>query len=200
MATTWNPADKSAGITLSAGNLVATNNNNAMAGVRAIAGLATGRSYWEVTFTTTTLGTDAAGIINGSFALNSVLQSVAANSPILGVQANGSMTGGTTGSSLGPIGSGTVCFAVDFGAQAFWARLGAAGNWNASGTANPATGAGGVSMVSINLGNGVMTYPWCVVGNTNDRMTANFGDSAFVGVPPAGFAAAGTQARTMILA
>lgn len=189
--TTWNPSDKGAGITLSGLNLIATNNNNAISGVRAIGSQVTGKIYWEVTFNVVTYSFNGCGIINGVISVNQTPQAAPAGTPMVAVQTNGQITGGViSGPNLGVISGGTVvCFAVDCGGQMFWVRSGAAGNWNASGTANPATGAGGVSMTSVNLGGGVAVYPWCELGNTNDRMTANFGDSAFAGVVPAGFTA-----------
>jgi arabinogalactan endo-1,4-beta-galactosidase len=49
--TTLNPSDKNAGITLSGGNLTATNNNGAQPqGVRAAHSYGTGKFYWEGTF------------------------------------------------------------------------------------------------------------------------------------------------------
>ena len=57
---TLNPADKSASITLSGGNLTASCASGASGGVRATASLASGKRYWEVT-----IGGAAAGIIAG---------------------------------------------------------------------------------------------------------------------------------------
>ena len=186
--TAWNPSDKSAGITLSGGNLIATNTNNNICGVRAVDRQITGKFYWEVTYNTVTYNGDAAGVINAAFALATIPITAPLGSPVIGLQQNGAMTGGVTGPSFGAIAAGSVvCFALDAASGLFWARVGAAGNWNASATANPATGAGAVSILSLGLGGGIPIYPWCEVSNTNDVMTANFGDSAFSGAVPSGF-------------
>jgi hypothetical protein len=47
--TTWNPADKSASIGLSGGNLVASANGATIVGVRSTAFKTTGKWHWEVT-------------------------------------------------------------------------------------------------------------------------------------------------------
>lgn len=53
-ATTWNPADKAASITLSNGNLTATNGGAFVFGsTRATTGKASGKWYWEVVITAT---------------------------------------------------------------------------------------------------------------------------------------------------
>lgn len=196
--TTWNPADKAAGITLSGLNLVATNNNNALSAVRAIDRKLTGKSYWEVIFNTITFSADAAGITDVAMSLTGTGLSQAIGNHIIGIMQTGACSGGLVSPfSLGTITAGTaICFAVDLTAQLFWARAGAAGLWNASASANPATGTGGISLVPLGLGAGVAVYPWMVVGNTNDRMTANFGDTAFVGATPVGFTAGFTSGAT----
>src|SRR4051812_29915458 len=48
-ATTWSTTDKNVGVTLSGSNLIATNNNNANAAVRAINPKRTGKYYVEYT-------------------------------------------------------------------------------------------------------------------------------------------------------
>jgi hypothetical protein len=210
--TTFNPADKNVGITLSGSNLIATNNNNALSGVRAVDFHATGKYYWEITFTTPTYVHTGAGFTSATNPLNVTLLSSTIGTPILGVEQSGAVLGGVaSGPALGAVTAGTaVCFAVDCGVALLWVRRGAAGSWNASGTADPATGIGGFSFSTLALGRGVPLYPWCLVGNTNDRLTANFGDSAFTGVVPAGFTpgftsggdvvVGGAQARVMVLA
>jgi hypothetical protein len=87
---------------------------------------------------------------------------------------------------LGAITAGQVlCIAADLTSRLIWYRIGAAGNWNANATRNPATGVGGV--VILNLGNGIPVFPAANVNALNDQITANFGDTAFVGAVPSGF-------------
>ena len=110
---------------------------------------------------------------------------------------------------LGAFAAGQIaCIALDLTGQLIWFRKGAAGNWNGSGTANPATGAGGYAVSFV--GAGVAAYALYSSNNATPTglVTANFGDSAFAGVVPAGFAsgfpgtaaAAAAQARAMVLA
>jgi hypothetical protein len=175
-STTWNPSDKSSGITLSGGNLTAT--GSGAGGVRSIFSVTTGKWYWEVAFisgagpgigaanttaalaTVWTTPTNAAVAYNGAIKVNNVL-----------------VSGGVT------INTGlTIGVALDVGGGLIWFRSGAAGNWNGSGTANPATGAGGANIA-------VLGTPLFALAATNGtaQETANFGTSGFVGAVPSGF-------------
>ena len=49
--TTWNPSDKSAGVVLTNNNLTATMSSSGLEALRAIAGMSSGKWYWELTFT-----------------------------------------------------------------------------------------------------------------------------------------------------
>jgi hypothetical protein len=73
---------------------------------------------------------------------------------------------------------------VDCGTNSIWFRVAPAGNWNGSGTANPATPLGGLSVSAI-AANGMS--PAGLFFASGDAVTANFGDSAFVGGVPSGF-------------
>lgn len=208
--TTWNPADKSAGITLSGGNLTALNTSGATCGVRAVHSQTNGKYYVEYTWTTSTNTQSCVGLVRAAYPL------ISFGDPASGVSGNCTVPrtgriivdGGTVGTpNIGTIASGTVvCVAVDLTARLIWFRPGAAGLWNASGTANPATAIGGIAIP--NLGAGIAAYPAAGVSATNDQVVANFGDSAFTGAVPAGFISgfptvapsSTTQARAMILA
>ncbi len=64
-----------------------------------------------------------------------------------------------------------LSMAIDFAANLIWFRKNG-GQWNASGTANPATGAGGFSIASLNAG----PYFVAIEARTAaDQFTANFG-------------------------
>lgn len=201
--TTWNPADLS-NVTLTGSNLIATVGTG-LGGVRSVASLSSGKYYWENTWTAVNTNNISSGIalviasllppttgsakvarLNGRISINNVDQG-----------AGSSISGG----SAVPNGS-VICFAVDFTAQVIWIRQGAAGSWNGSGTANPATATGGLSIASI--AGAQFAF---MTGQTADKITANFGDTAFTGALPAGFtsgfptiAAASEQARVMVLA
>lgn len=194
--TTLNPSDKTANVTLTGGNLIATGSNTSVGGVRAVDRQVTGKFYWEVTRNVATGGNSGVGFTN-SVTVLSVNQSTAAalnscsllGSGVLyidGVLISGSFGAQTNGS--------VVCVAADIAARLVWMRIGAAGNWNAVTTANPATGVGGFSTGS--LGAGIPIYPTIWLQATNDQYTANFGTSAFTGTVPAGFTSGFTSGAT----
>lgn len=86
-----------------------------------------------------------------------------------------------------------ICFAVDVPNMLMWVRFGA-GNWNNSGSADPATGTGGFSIVTIS---GSALY-WSVGfgGVAGAVIAMNNGETAFTHTPPSGFAgAAETDSR-----
>jgi hypothetical protein len=178
--TTWNPADLVA-VTLTGSNLVAACTGNG--GVRSVQSLSTGKYYWENTYTTVQTN----NLICGLGLSTAVLSSPTTGSARIG-RTNGHIFINATdtlasisGGAAVPAGS-VICFAVDFTAQLLWARQGAAGSWNGSGTANPATGTGGLSIAAIS---GPLFA--LMAGANLDKVTANFGDSAFTGTVPSGF-------------
>lgn len=179
-ATTWNPADTSANMTLSNGNLTATSTNFSV-GTRAAAGLNSGKSYFEVTMANGASTADGIGIGLAS-------ASLAATLPVgtAGVAPNSIFVNGVSVLAFPGITNGSIIgIAVDLTAQLIWFRIAPSGNWNNSGTANPATGTGGVSISSISSG---ALYPIYQVGAaTGHSATANFGASAFSGAVPSGF-------------
>jgi hypothetical protein len=186
--TTWSPTDKSAGITLTGGNLIATNSGGGTNSVRALDKQVTGKFYWECTCNTISSVITGVGIHAGwvSFVSGGYSSAVGTCGVIQsggGVYVDGSHSGQP---SLGALVAGNViCVAVDAGARLIWFRVGAAGNWNGSAANNPATGVGGVPFTS--LGIGIQIYPSAVFGTISDQVTANFGDTAFTGAVPAGF-------------
>jgi hypothetical protein len=185
--TTFNPSDKTAAVTLSGGNLIATNTTNAIGGVRAVDRQLVGRFYWEY-ICNVVAGNAATGVGIASPTASLSLSSFNAQSGTSGVTRSAGtiyVEGVSTGSAVGAITAGSVIgVAIDSDARLVWYRLGAAGNWNGSASANPATGAGGIPIL---LGRGVPIYPAVFVNGTNDQTTANFGDSAFVGAVPSGY-------------
>ena len=202
--TTWNPADKSASVVLSNGNL--TPPLMSSVGVRAIVGQANSKFYWEVTCNSWASTASSIGVTKSGVAFTSLPSSSAPGTGVSGVAKTGNVyaDGGSIG-TLGAIVTGNViCIALDCTAGLIWFRIGAAGNWNGSGTANPVTGVGGGA---IHLGGAVAIYPTVWPNNTTEQATANFGDSAFTGAVPSGFTsgfpttvASAVQARVMVLA
>ena len=177
--TTWNPSDKSANVTLTGGNLIATSGGT-LAWVRAIDRQVAGKFYWEITTPTWTHAQSALGV-----AANVVISGFTAKTS--GVIRSGVVyvDNVSTGINIGALSNGSlVGVAIDCSARLIWYRLGAAGNWNGSGAANPATGAGGIAFNSLG---GFPIYPTAWMGVASDQATANFGDTAFTGAVPAGF-------------
>jgi hypothetical protein len=200
--TIWNSADKSAGITLTGSNLIATNNNNAPSGVRSTDRQLSGKFYWEYTCNTFASAGNGVGVLSAVANIATAVSTIQTGS--CGVRQTGVIyvDGVTTGITLTTITAGAVvCVAVDCTSRLIWFRLGAAGNWNANAGYSPASGVGGISI--LNLGNGIPIYPWVNLGSTNDQITANFGDTAFTGAVPGGFTSgftAGASVPTNALA
>lgn len=178
--TTWNPADKTAGVTLSNGNRTATGAGS-LQGARGVDSQSTGKYYVEYTGTfganESVIGFGAStAAISGSSLTGTVVYH---KSGLVFVNGNGVLF------SLPTLSSGSLlCAALDLTNRLIWFRVGAAGQWNGSGTANPATGTGGQSITAIPA----TLFPYVNVWN-GDSATANFGDTAFTGAVPSGFTA-----------
>lgn len=184
-ATTWNPADHSANMSLSNGNLTATTTNWSV-GVRSITGYSSGKYYLEITMANGSGTIDAVGLGTITSDLTSQLPVGTVGVAGANVWVNGASV--QAGWSGFPANGTVVGIAVDLSAQLIWFRAAPSGNWNNSGTANPATATGGTSF-SV-LGAGVKLYPLFEVGaGTGHAATANFGGSAFSGTVPSGFTA-----------
>ncbi len=190
-ASTWSTTDKSASLTLTGSNLIATA-GAVQQSARGKDPKRVGKYYIEYTSTTTQsnvstfgfaaarapLGTSAnvASSI-GPYALSGVLVAF----DVFGVQIGGQPSiGAITTSSL-------VCCAIDLDNLRCWFRVGAAGNWNGNAANSPATGVGGASISAVGLGQGIDAYPFVVLGTSGNSITANFGATAFTGAVPAGF-------------
>jgi hypothetical protein len=187
MATTWNPSDKNAGITLSGGNLIATYTGG-LSSVRAAASKTSGKYYWEITVTTS--GSNAAyGLVTGNFPLGQHFAGGGSSIGCVGVNSTGAITVNNSSSgqpNIPAIVNGDIlCFAIDLTAGRFWVRRGAAGVWNGSVPGDPAAGTVGIAMP---FGSTLAAYPAWYAQNTS-TITANFGDSAFAGTVPSGFTA-----------
>jgi hypothetical protein len=192
---TWDAATVTA-VTLSGGNLVATNTGTTSvdqgAHVAAAGGKSSGKYYFEATFTTV-MGSVGQGVDYGAGVGTP-------SSTYTGMGFSGGVTGGMVyktgsvymnGSNQGSFLLGTrvsgdvIGIAVDLDNRKLWFRVAPSGNWNASGTANPATNTGGFTLSA-----GTMV-PFATFGGAsglaNNVITANFGASAFTGAVPAGF-------------
>lgn len=142
MATTYNPADQNAAVTLSGGNLIATGNSGSNGGVRGTTSHATGKvmlSYTNVNLSGNSLDYVGVGIAADTLGLAS-----GAQIQVILIDSGTAFTGDGSGASTFPDFATlptncTVDLCLDLGAQLFWFRING-GNWNGSPTADPATG------------------------------------------------------------
>lgn len=174
--TTWNPADSSH-VNLTNANLTETSTTNA-AGVRAIAGSAAGKYYFEMTLSPWHTGFAGLALAAAGLGTNST--------NAVGLNAGGQIwiNNAASGTTISlPTTNDAV--AVDLNAQLIWFRNLPSGNWNNNAANNPATGVGGLSISALS---GTL-YPWASNLFSGDAVTANFGGSAFIGAVPAGFTA-----------
>ena len=189
---TWDAATVTA-VTLSGGDLVATNtgttSTNQGAHVSTATGKTTGKYYFEITFTTITSATGG----NFGFGIGTTASTYAnmGNNATTGdmvfnsgsIYAGGSNTGINMGGT--PSNGSVISIAADLDNRKIWFRFAPSSNWNNSGTANPATNTGGITIPA-----GTMV-PFVTFGgtggNASNVITANFGGSAFSGAVPSGF-------------
>jgi hypothetical protein len=199
---TWNPADLSR-VTLTGGNLIASVlNGPGVGGVRATVPQSSGKFYFEVVWAHNTTN------ITSGLSLASASVSAPASGAVTINRSNGKIfvnnsDSGVSATLGGSVPDSVVGCAVDLSAQLVWFRVGAAGAWNGAVGGNPAAGTGGVSLSPV----AGALFPM-MAGQSNDAVTANFGDSAFSGAVPSGFTAGwpatsvipASTARVMVLA
>jgi hypothetical protein len=189
---TWDAATVTA-VTLSAGDLVATNTGTTSTsqGARGAttAGKTTGKYYFEVTWSAINQSGGNYGIGIGTTA------STYANMGNGGTTGDVCYRGGSVWSNGASISVGSGAWtvgqvagvAVDLTNRRIWFRLSPSGVWNGNGANNPATNVGGFVIPA-----GTMV-PFCTFGGTggvaNNVLTANFGASAFTGAVPSGYTA-----------
>jgi SPRY domain len=190
----WDPATV-ASVTLSSGNLVATNtgttSTNQGAHVSASAEKTAGKYYFEVTLTTLPdtsansrcvgVGTSAStysGIAGGT--TGTIWLPLQATNNI---RSNGAAAGNVT--DYGAVGS-VIGVAVDLDNRKIWFRN-SGRDWNNNATHNPTTNVGGFAVPA-----GAMV-PFITFGGTfgvaGNVFTAKFGTTAFSGTVPSGFTA-----------
>ena len=188
---TWDSATSS-NVTLSGGNLVATNTTGGsnICGARVPGSFkSSGKYYFEATITTF-IGGSGNGVGIALASVNYGDMSIVASGYNMVRFSNGTTyaNGSLTGTGLGARSAGDVIgVAIDLDNRQSWFRVAPSGNWNGSGTANPATNVGGIAIPA-----GAMC-PFCNFGGSgsaaNNVTTANFGASAFSGAVPSGFTA-----------
>jgi SPRY domain len=188
---TWESASVAA-VTLSGGNLVATNTGttsaNQGAHVASTSGKTSGKYYFEVTWTTITSGIGSNNSIGvGTTASTYTNMGNGGTTGIVNYVGNSVYS---NGANLGTMGSPwtagqVVGIAVDLDNRKIWFCNSPSGNWNSNATYNPATNVGGLTIPA-----GTMV-PFITFGGTggaaSNVMTANFGAAAFSGAVPSGF-------------
>lgn len=134
---TWNPADKHSGITLSNGNLTATNSGGAWRSVRATLSRSSGKYYFN---NIVQAGNSLSGVLIGSYSITG-FDIYVGKSPQGWAYwgANGNKMNNNSWSAYGATASNgdIITTAVDFDAGKIWWAVN--GSWQGSG--NPETGA-----------------------------------------------------------
>lgn len=180
---TWNPADKSAGITLSGGNLFALGDGADWNNARSTTSHSSGKYYFGFR-SGTTWDSPAVGFANSSQALDAAVLGDTTNGCSYFVN-GGIRYGGVIGSIAGFSGGTVGAVAIDIGAAKFWAYQPGVG-WDG----DPGAGTGGYTVT--NVVGGAVYACICKLGNT-DPIEGIF-DAATLGgliAAPSGFSAWG---------
>ena len=172
---TWNPLDKSANVSLSGGDLIATLSSANWGGVRANIGNITGKWYWEITCTGTYSG-DAQNLVGISHTADYLYPGTTKHG--WARQGNGLKrhNNGSTAYSDAIVSGDVFGFAVDIDAGKVWTSKN--GVW----VGDPVAGTGEMYEATFRP-----IYPAVGAPDTNITWTANFGDSAFTYAVPAGY-------------
>ncbi len=188
-ATTWNPGDKTANITLSNGNLTGAGTNASDGGVRSTASKATsGKYYFEFTLVAVGGGDSGFGISTASATLTALANSATGGAIqyfTSGIFYNGSFN--TPG--VGTVANGDVlCCALDLTNSRIWWRKNN-GSWFGGSTSpgDPASNLLGLNISSLFPTN--TAFAAFTANSASCSGTVNFGDSAFAQTPPTGFVA-----------
>lgn len=187
--TTWNPSDKSVNITLSNGNLTASDGASGFNGVRGIASHSTGLYYYEIVVSASgNTGLDLLGIGNASASL---VDFTGDNNNSIGYGGDGKIWlngGNPTGSPIQSYVVGDIIgVATDMTHIKMWFKnITQVSGWNNDviGNQNPATNTGGISFSTMAAG---PWFPQASLEGATSVMTANFGATAYTGTAPSGF-------------
>jgi hypothetical protein len=194
---TWNPADKSAAVVLSGGNLTATITASSQdsGGTRGTLAQLTGKLFFEGAWTFSQIGTNPVfwfGLAQLTADLSSppLVTNTGYGAAVYAHDNGGTLfsspeAGGIVFAATSFASGDTVGFACDLDAGLGWVAKN--GAWIDFGAGDdPGTATGGVAIAT-----GVSFLPVCgltVTSGTGD-MTANFGGSAFAYSTPTGFSA-----------
>lgn len=180
MAVTWNPSDQSV-TTFSNGNLTATSNGT-QSGTRATVSKS-GKVYYEIKFTALTGGDSGGGIALSTATFGGLASAYTSGCGcFVNFGSAAIYVNGTNTTNLGGLFSANDILSMAFdlsGKLAWFARN--SNNWNNSGSANPATGAGGVSFSALSG-----TFFATETGGNGVGATVGIGNFAGTTVPFAG--------------
>lgn len=179
---TLNPSDKSADLTLSGGNLIATASGSGYDSVRATQGLSSGKWYWEFKYTTVSSADAMWGVANSTMTLTNYV----------GLDANGwgnymptgnkLHAGANTGYGTAQVVNDVLMMALDMDNGKVW--FGKNGTWFNSGDPSAGTNPAFTSADGIT---GTL-YPCLSLTNPNVTVgQANFGASTMAYTAPSGF-------------
>jgi hypothetical protein len=188
LGTTWNPSDKATNIILSNGDFTFANGQNGYNGVRTVASASSGKKYWELTATTISAPANfiVEGLANSSFILNGgATGRLGDNLNGIGWAADGRVYINSVAVAViqGWSHGDVLCFAVDLDGKKIWFRTNG-GNWNNNPASDPAANSDGIDISLLNVG------PYFAIGQGfrgEDRLTANFGGSAYTQSVPSAF-------------
>jgi hypothetical protein len=188
---TWNPSDKTSGVTLSNGNLTAAAVlGGGEEGVRGTLSHSSGKYYFEVTDTLDTFGHSYIGVANSSSNLSSVPFGYGDSNGAGYYAANGVLYANTGSTSIA--GSfyttgNVISIAVDVTNHLiYWAKN---GTWQNS--ANPGLGTGGADYITTSP-----VFPAYSLSALSSTVTLNTGATAFAYSIPSGFSAWGGAATS----
>lgn len=200
---TLNPAQTSANVTLSNGNLRGTSNNtvSAYSSGYGIGGnhetgfsgaMSIGKHYWETVLTGSSIAAgDAAVGIGTSLSVTNDWIGNAAQT--IGYYNGGDLwTGGSnvfSSSGLAYLSGAVLCHALDKDNNKYWVRSGISGLWlgGAIGSQNPATNTGGFVLPSALASTTVLPAFTLFNNVTPDRVDGRFTVASWTGVAPVGF-------------
>lgn len=180
---TWNPLDKTSGISLSGGDLVAQEGNNLIENVRCNQFKTTGKHYAEIVLT---LSSGSMNCCIGLRRIDEVISSAFNIGQTIVARSTGAVFAGSSGASTGTgtsfVSGDRIMVAADIGAQLLW--IGKNGTWMNSG--NPGAGTGAL-FSGFTVGSG-----WAVIfcadnSPSTQSASANFGQSSFAYSVPSGF-------------
>lgn len=191
MATTLNPADKAAIVTLSDANHVST---VASTGNGAVRGTSTHNAgKWYLEFSNMSFPVDIArlGLALSTQSLTH-LSGGDGEQFSIGIKDDGLIVRAGFTTTWGVPDGHTVGMAVDIGAGTYWFTYdGSTWNVGNSGTPNPATGVGPATWANADVPANSILYPYIYIQRTSLSPTAqiNCGDRAFAYSVPSGFTA-----------